>query len=188
MTASNDQLIMGRNRTGQVLFTRYTGDGDLLGQARGTGIPEQRFYRYDAIINKAARYYQIDPLFVKAILSVESHLDANAVSRAGACGIAQFMRTTADAVGVDNRYDSITSIWGCAALLRRHCDCFNGNMILMAAAYNAGSEAVRRNHDWVPHYRETENYVPKVLWMWEHMHRYHQRYHDVRKGSTKCCG
>jgi len=89
--------------------------------------------------------------------------------------VLQFMCTTACDIGIANRYDPITSIWGCAALLRRLCDRFNGNMILMVAAYNAGPEAIRRAHGGIPHYRETEKYVPKVLWTWERMHRYHQR-------------
>jgi soluble lytic murein transglycosylase-like protein len=165
---------MSNNRTGQILFNRHIDENILLGQAKGTGIPIQRFYQYDVIINRAARYYQIDPLFVKAILLVESNLNANAVSKANARGIAQFMRTTADAIGIDNRHDPITSIWGCAALLRRHCDRFNGNMILMAAAYNAGPEAIKRARGRIPHFSETEHYVPKVLWTWERMHRYHQ--------------
>jgi soluble lytic murein transglycosylase-like protein len=170
--AANAQLTMHSNRAGQILFQRHLAPNNLLGKAQGTGIPAQRFHQYDMTINRAASYYQIDPLFVKAILLVESSLNANALSKAKACGIAQFMRTTADAVGIDNRYDPITSIWGCAALLRRHCDQFKGNMILMAAAYNAGPGAIKRGR--IPHFSETEHYVPKVLWTWERMHRYHQ--------------
>lgn len=170
--AGNANLIMNSNRAGQILFQRHLAPDHLLGRAHGTGIPTQRFHQYDVTINRAASYYQIDPLFVKAILLVESSLNAHALSKAKACGIAQFMRTTADAVGIDNRYDPITSIWGCAALLRRHCHRFKGNMILMAAAYNAGPGSIR--HGRIPHIHETEHYVPKGLWTWERMHRYHQ--------------
>ena len=173
--ANNAPLTMCYNRAGQVLFTRHINADSFLGEARGTGIPARLFYQYDAVINKAARYYQIDPLFIKAILLTESGLRTNAVSKANACGIAQFTRTTADIIGIDNRFDPITSIWGCAALLRRHCDRFKGNNILMAAAYNAGPEAVKRARGCIPRIHETENYVPKVLWMWDRMHRYHQK-------------
>lgn len=173
LNASSAPLIMSSNRAGQVLFTRNTDTNDLLGEASGVDMPKQRFYKYDVIINRAANYYQIDPLFIKAILLAESGLNANAVSKANARGIAQFMRGTANEIGIDNRYDPVTSIWGCAALLRRHCDRFNGNMILMTAAYNAGPEAIRRARGCVPHIRETKDYVSRVLWMWERMHSYH---------------
>jgi soluble lytic murein transglycosylase-like protein len=79
----------------------------------------------------AARYYHIDPLSIKAILLIESSLDANAINKASACGIAQFICTTACDIGIANHYDRITSIWGCVASLRRLCD-----PRLMVSAYN----------------------------------------------------
>ena len=43
---------------------------------------------------------------------------------------------------------------------------FNGNMSLAAAAYNAGEGAVDR-HGGIPPYRETIDYVEKVITLWE---------------------
>jgi len=89
---SNAQLTMSSNRIGQILFTRNMDTNSLLGLARRTGIPEHCFYQYDVTINMAASHYHIDPLLIKAILLIESSLDANAISKASAaCGIAVYV-------------------------------------------------------------------------------------------------
>jgi soluble lytic murein transglycosylase-like protein len=166
-------LTVARNRAGQILYLRPLPAGTRLGQVKGTGVPPERFYKYDKVILDAAAYYGIDPLFVKAILLVESGFRPEAESRAKAQGIAQFMAPTAESVGVTNRRDPIESIWGCAALLRRLCDQFNGNMILMAAGYNAGANAVEKAGRRVPRFSETQQYVPAVLWAWDRMQQNH---------------
>jgi hypothetical protein len=163
-----------RNQEGKLIYLRPIPQGTPLGTPEGTNIPRNRFHIYDSIIQAASSYYGLDCLYLKAILVVESGLKPSAVSKANARGIAQFMQGTADAIGVQDRHDAYESIWGAAALLRRLMDRYDGNMLLMAAAYNAGPEAVDRAGRKVPPIAETQAYVPAVLWTWDRMHRYHQ--------------
>lgn len=175
LLANNDNSITTKyNRFNQVLSLRNFKPGSLLGQASGSGVPVERFYRYDRTILAAAGYYKIDPLLIKSILIIESRLNPKAVSKGHARGIAQFMRDTAKALGIVNCYDPHDSIWGCAALLRRLSDQFNGDPALMAAAYNAGAGAIKRAGWRIPLKKETQAYVPSVLRVWERMNIYHQ--------------
>jgi hypothetical protein len=110
------------------------------------------------------------PFFVH-LLHQESGFQPNAVSRAGAQGIAQFMPETAATVGLANPFDPLQAIVASARLLRDLAKQF-GNLGLAAAAYNAGP---RRIQDWLAKKgklpEETQNYVktitgrPAKTWM-----------------------
>lgn len=144
--------------------------GISLGQPQA-GIPTKRFYRYDQTILEAAQHYKIDPFFIKAILVIESGLNPAAVSKANARGIAQFMRATAKTLGIVDRHDPDASIWGCAALVKKLGDRFDGNMCLVAAAYNAGPQAlIRAGRELTRMRRETQHYVPSVMATWRNMY------------------
>lgn len=152
--------------------------GTSLGQPQA-GIPTKRFYQYDQTILKAAQHYRIDPLFIKAILVIESGLNPAAVSKANARGIAQFMRTTAKTLGIVDRHDPDKSIWGCAALVSKLGDRFDGNMHLIAAAYNAGPQALIRAGRELTRMRwETQRYVPSVMTTWEKLCCHHKVHQD----------
>jgi hypothetical protein len=89
----------------------------------------------------------------------ESRFKPNAISRAGAQGVAQFMPATARLRGLENPFNPIEAIAKSAQLLRDLRGEF-GNLGLAAAAYNAGSGRVR---DWLGGRRplpgETRAYV-----------------------------
>lgn len=113
------------------------------------------------IIAAAATQHGIDPRVLAALLSVESGFRADAVSPAGARGIAQFTPATARQMGLDDPFDPTQAIPAAAALLARHIREF-GSMPLALAAYNAGPGAVRR-HGGVPPYPETQSHIARVL-------------------------
>jgi hypothetical protein len=73
----------------------------------------------------------------------ESHFDPNAMSFAGAQGIAQFMPGTGKLQGLVNPYDPAEALWRSANYLRILSDKF-GNLGLAAAAYNGGEGAAAR--------------------------------------------
>lgn len=100
-----------------------------------------------------------EDLFLR-LVQQESAWNPNAVSHAGALGLAQLMPTTAQYLRV-NPNDPYQNLDGGARYLREQYDTF-GSWRLALAAYNAGPGAVQQ-HGGVPPYRETRNYV-RVIW------------------------
>lgn len=113
------------------------------------------------LIETAARKYKVDPKLVAAVAEVESNGNQNAVSSAGAIGVMQLMPDTAAALGVDP-YNKQQNVEGGAKYLRQMLDTFGGDTRKAVAAYNAGPGAVK-DYGGVPPYKETQNYVNKVL-------------------------
>ena len=114
-----------------------------------------------SLINNAAKKYQVDPKLVSAVAEVESGGRQEATSAAGAVGVMQLMPDTAASLGV-NPYDKLENVEGGAKYLKEMLDLFGGDVKKAVAAYNAGPAAVK-NYGGVPPYKETQNYVNKVL-------------------------
>ena len=115
----------------------------------------------NSLIKVAAARYQVDPRLVAAVAQTESGGNQEAVSPAGAVGIMQLMPETAAGLGV-NPYDKRQNIEGGAKYLRQMMDTFGGDVQKAVAAYNAGPQAVKE-YNGIPPYRETQDYVNKVL-------------------------
>lgn len=115
----------------------------------------------NSLIKEAAARYQVDPRLVAAVAQTESGGNQEAVSPAGAIGVMQLMPETAAGLGV-NPYDKQQNIEGGVKYLRQMMDTFGGDVQKAVAAYNAGPQAVR-DYNGIPPYRETQNYVNKVL-------------------------
>lgn len=108
---------------------------------------------------------RVSPALILAVASVESAGRVDAVSTAGAQGLMQLIPATADRFGVSDPFDPAQNIAGGAAYLDWLLAEFEGDAILALAGYNAGEGAVRRAGG-VPDFRETRDYVPKVLAAW----------------------
>lgn len=117
---------------------------------------------FDQEIEVAARSCQLDPLLIKAVISVESEFDFLCVSDKGAAGLMQLLPNTARILDVKDIFVPQDNITGGARhlgyLLRR----YHNNLPLALAAYNAGEGPVRR-YQRIPPYPETQHYVKKVL-------------------------
>ena len=116
--------------------------------------------QYVSTINQAASANGIPSSLLAALVQQESGFNPNAVSSAGAEGIAQFMPSTAAGLGVDP-YNPTSAINGAAQMLGSYTRQF-GSYSDALAAYNAGSSAVEQ-YGGIPPYSETEAYVPAVL-------------------------
>jgi soluble lytic murein transglycosylase-like protein len=114
-----------------------------------------------------------DTRLVVAMVIAESDFDPQSTSRVGAMGLGQLMPYTAKALGISNPYDPAENMKGSIQYLRSRLDTFRqwsgpgGRMTyeqikLAMAAYNAGVGAVKK-YNGVPPYRETQNYVRRVL-------------------------
>ena len=138
---------------------------------------------WESIVTYAGKYHQ-DPYFIAAIIKEESQFRTEALSPAGARGLMQVMPATGEWIARTNRisgfdreklFDSDTAInigtWYVSQLMKR----FKNDPLLVAAAYNAGPEAVQ---GWITKngyqverdlfvelipYTETRGYVKKVL-------------------------
>lgn len=124
-------------------------------------IMEGRRNTYRPLIEQYAEQHGLDPVLVIAVMRVESCLDRNAVSRAGARGLMQLMPATAHELGVRDIFDPAENIRGGTTYLAQMLKRFN-NTELALAAYNAGPGAVER-HKGIPPYKETQKYVKRVL-------------------------
>lgn len=111
---------------------------------------------------EAARRHGLAPELVRAVVKVESAFRPDAVSPKGARGLMQLMPGTAAELGVVDVFDPRQNLDGGARHLRTLVDRYNGDLRLALAAYNAGAGAVAR-HGGVPPYRETRDYVERVL-------------------------
>lgn len=120
----------------------------------------------ESVITPAASKYDLDPNLVAAVIWAESSGDPNAVSSKGAQGLMQLMPATARELGVGNVLDPGQNVEGGSHYLRRMLDEHDGDLSLALAAYNAGPDAVRQ-YGGVPPYRETQNYVGKVMRVYE---------------------
>lgn len=119
------------------------------------------------------------PLELKYLPVIESALDPNAVSRAGACGLWQFMSTTAQGEGlevntlVDERRDPIAASHAACQYLKKLYDMYD-DWTLALAAYNCGpgnvNKAMKRAGDSKNYWEiyaflpaETRGYVPAFI-------------------------
>jgi len=118
---------------------------------------------FDQYIEPAARRYKVPANLVRAVMQAESGFDPMAVSPKGASGLMQLMPTTASEMYVKDIFDVKENIEGGTRYLRLLANQFNGDMVQMIAAYNAGPDAVRKFGGAVPPYDETQTYVRRVL-------------------------
>lgn len=117
---------------------------------------------YLTIIQEICGQYGVDAQLVKALIQVESNYNERAVSSKGAMGLMQLMPETAYRYGVQQAFDPRQNIEGGVKYLKDLTQLFNSDFRLVLAAYNAGENVVSRLND-IPDYTETQNYVRKVL-------------------------
>ena len=125
-------------------------------------------------IDRAAQANNIPAELVRAVIAVESAGRADAVSNRGAQGLMQLMPGTAGEMYVQDPVDPAQNIAGGTRYLRFLANQFNGDMLLVVAAYNAGPEAVRKYHG-VPPFEETRQYVRKVMAYYTELRRQTQK-------------
>lgn len=133
---------------------------------------------YMPIFEEALDAYGL-PLELKYLPIIESALNPSAVSRAGACGLWQFMLNTGKMYGlesnslVDERRDPLKATWAAARYLKDMYAIYQ-DWDLVIASYNCGpgtiNKAIRRAggkrdyweiYNYLP--RETQGYVPAFI-------------------------
>jgi soluble lytic murein transglycosylase-like protein len=127
-------------------------------------------------LSSAAATYGVDYELLKAVAIAESGFNAKAVSPKGAVGLMQVMPATAQRYGVQpaagktvsaQLTDPALNIATGARYLADLLKMFSGRLDLVLAAYNAGENAVKRAGHQIPDYRETRDYVVKVMALYD---------------------
>ncbi|HVW84226.1 MAG TPA: lytic transglycosylase domain-containing protein [Bryobacteraceae bacterium] len=116
----------------------------------------------------AAKKYSLPESFVRSVMKTESGFRKDAVSPKGALGLMQLMPETAKQMGIDAANPKENAEGG-AEYLRELLARYQNDpdqVLLALAAYNAGPGAVERYHG-VPPYRETRDYILRVLRNWD---------------------
>ncbi|MCJ7705391.1 MAG: lytic transglycosylase domain-containing protein [Desulfobacterales bacterium] len=118
--------------------------------------------QFDSLIQESSRKHNVDFALVKAIIKAESGFNPLAVSRKGAKGLMQLMPETAQRMNVANIFNPGENIDGGVRYFRHLLSLFDNDLRLSLAAYNAGENVVSEFRT-IPPYRETIDYVRKVL-------------------------
>ncbi len=133
-------------------------------------VPEE----FRNVIAKAAKRCDSVPIEVFAAqIAAESSWNPDAVSPAGASGIAQFMPQVWEQYGIDANQDGQADIWDPVDAIHSAAElnCLNRRLVREAsgnrlrntlAAYNAGFGSVLK-YDGIPPYPETEAYVERIM-------------------------
>lgn len=173
LEALNSYVDLSFNKTVSNMINLYT--NKRKGQMEVMlGLANYYFPMFEEILDK----YEL-PLELKYMAIIESALNARAFSRAGACGLWQFMHGTGKMYGleistyVDERRDPVKATEAAAKYLRDLYKIYN-DWHLVIAAYNCGpgnvNKAIRRSGGkrdyWTIYYRlprETRGYVPAFI-------------------------
>ena len=116
--------------------------------------------KYGEIIDKVSAEQGVSPKLVRALIQVESAYHERARSPKGAMGLMQLMPETARQYAVADPYDPRANIEAGIKHLKSLLERLP--VALALAAYNAGEAAVQR-FNGVPPYRETQDYVARIL-------------------------
>ena len=158
---------MGFNSDGDGMHDNHGGNGDHMhltyegGNDSGDNAPSNNGsftkssgnQQYDAWIQESASKHGVPANLLSSLLDVESGYNPNAKSEAGAVGIAQFMPSTAEGMGIDPMNPQ-EAIEGAARYLEEKYAKY-GNWHQALEAYNGGDGNVGIG--------ETKAYADKVL-------------------------
>ena len=118
-------------------------------------------HAFQSEIKAAAQYSAVEESLIRAIIHAESAYQPDAQSPKGAQGLMQLMPAIQQQLEVSDPFNPALNIGGGARYLSDLLLEFNGDIALTAAAYNAGSGAVRK-YGGVPPFEETQEYVRRV--------------------------
>jgi TPR repeat protein len=135
------------------------------------------------LVTKIAPRYNIETDLAMAFIAVESGFNPNATSAKNAQGLMQLIPETAARFKVKNAYDPEQNIKGGLAYLDWLLTYFEGDIKLVAAAYNAGENTVDK-YKGIPPYPETQKYVKKIASLYKKSHHPFRQKTEKSKKST----
>jgi len=144
---------------------------------------QKRSRRYQHSITEASLRHGVNENLIKSVITAESCFKIRARSHKGARGLMQLMPATARRFGVRNSYNSHQNIGAGTKYLRWLLDRYRGNVHFALAGYNAGEGKVDR-YGGIPPYKETREYVRRVMGVYKTLHgkKAQTAYVDNRSG------
>ncbi len=117
---------------------------------------------FGQLIYEKAKKYDVDPALVAAVIEQESRFKPRAKSHVGAKGLMQLMPRTGRWMGARDLYSPEQNVDAGVKYIKYLDKRFNGDLKKIIAAYNGGEGNVKR-YNGIPPFRETRQYVKKVL-------------------------
>lgn len=151
------------------IYTRINTDGSIdyynknvSARQRPRGAARGISSKYDSMIETIAEKHGVDPKLVKCIIRVESDFNPEAVSPAGAMGLMQLMKETADYYSLRDPFDPAANVDAGIRHLRSLLSYFNNDVPLSLAAYHAGIGRVKKRMS-LPPIQATIDYVNVIM-------------------------
>ena len=152
-----DQSLIVRVEPDEVEYPEEVAEASsVIGEPDAPPIPEA----FRELVTATAAKHGVDARVVNALIQVESAYHSRAVSPKGARGLMQVMPTTGRQYGALDLFDPKVNVDAGVRHLKKLLSRYD--LPLALAAYNAGEAAVDR-FGGIPPFRETQNYVTRIL-------------------------
>lgn len=138
---------------------------------------------YGELIHEKAVKYKVDPVLVAAVIEQESRFKSRARSHVGAKGLMQLMPRTGRWMGARDLYDPEQNIDAGVKYIKYLNKRFDGNVKMTLAAYNGGEGNVKR-YGGIPPFRETRQYVKKVMKNYDKRTRQLEKFEKEQLGGS----
>ena len=138
---------------------------------------------YGQLIYEKSKKYDVDPNLVAAVIEQESRFRPRAQSHVGARGLMQLMPRTGRWMGARDLYNPEQNVDAGVKYIAYLDKRFNGDLKKIVAAYNGGEGNVMR-YRGVPPFRETRQYVKKVLKNYDKRNKQLEKYHKDQVGGS----
>ena len=138
---------------------------------------------FGELIHEKSQKYDVDPALVAAVIEQESRFKVKARSQVGARGLMQLMPRTGRWMGARDLYDPEQNVDAGVKYIKYLNERFHGDMRKTIAAYNAGEGNVQR-YRGVPPFRETRQYVRKVMHNYDKRNRQLEKYKKDQIGGS----
>jgi hypothetical protein len=138
---------------------------------------------FGKLIYEKAKKYDVDPALVAAVIEQESRFKPRARSHVGARGLMQLMPRTGRWMGARDLYNPEQNVDAGVKYIKYLDKRFKGDRTKIIAAYNGGEGNVMR-YRGVPPFRETRQYVKKVLKNYDKRTKQLEKYHQDQIGGS----
>lgn len=160
---TNGDIYRFKDKNGVWHFSNIPSDHRYRLYIKTSGLKAKQYIiKYNTIIDKASKQFDVDPCLIKAIIKAESSFEPDAISSSGAQGLMQLMPATAKDMQVNNPFDPEENIFGGTKYLNLLLKKFKQNTRLAVAAYNIGATTVA-TYNSVPPIPQTRRFVERVM-------------------------